>query len=144
MCEIADVALASCLKCSQATVKGEGPGWSLVVWVEQTELKTQGGQAARSLQSCSETELWRRAEGPAGVFSWVIAGLCLWGNYLRLRKNLPEDQKKQKPELTWTQECSFTHQPEWGQVSPGPKDDLILLISLKSQGRQVFVVRARQ
>lgn len=30
-------------------------------------------------------------------------------------KNLPEDQREQKLELTLAPECSFSHQPEWSK-----------------------------
>ena len=50
------------------------PWWS--VFIEETELKVQGGQAARICRaedwkgdSCPERELWRCSEGPPGVLS---------------------------------------------------------------------------
>lgn len=126
------IALACCLENSQARVEKGKCRWGLAVWVE--DLRIQEGQPARickaedwKRKNCSESKLWRCTEDHPGVFCWVILSSCLWGNYLRLGKNLPEDQREQKLELEQAQECSFSCQPEWGKVSHGLKDVLILL-----------------
>lgn len=86
--------------------------------LEFAEQRTEKEAAALRAPEMSRGSLWSPQPSP----HWFAPVKKLPG----AGKSLPEDQREQKSELTQARKCSFSHWPEWGKVSPGLKDVLIL------------------